>query len=46
MLEINQKQLQSFSDLNKARILKLIALGQVKYIKNKVFSRGTNKKSI
>lgn len=36
MLEINKKQLQSFNNLNKARILKLIALGQIKYIVNNI----------
>lgn len=44
MLKINQKQLQSFSDLNKARILKLIALGQVKYIKNNILEEVNNAK--
>lgn len=32
MLEINKKQLLSFDDVNKARILKYIALGIIKYI--------------
>jgi hypothetical protein len=32
MLEITKKQLLSFNNINKARILKYIALGLVKYI--------------
>ena len=31
MLEINKQQLLMFDDVNKARILKYIALGLVKY---------------
>lgn len=31
MLEINKEQLLSFDDVNKARILKMIALGIIKY---------------
>lgn len=31
MLEINKEQLLSFDDINKARILKMIALGIIKY---------------
>lgn len=31
MLEINEKQLLSFNDVNKIRILKYIALGLIKY---------------
>lgn len=31
MLVINKKQLLSFSDINKIRILKYIALGLIKY---------------
>lgn len=31
MIEINEKQLLSFDDVTKARILKLIVLGIVKY---------------
>ena len=31
MLEINKQQLLMFDDINKARILKYIALGLVKY---------------
>lgn len=33
MLEINKKQLLMFDDVNKARILKYIALGLIKYKK-------------
>lgn len=44
MLEINQKQLQSFNNLNKARILKLIALGQIKYIESNIIEEVTNEK--
>lgn len=32
MLEINKKQLLSFDNVNRARILKYIALGIIKYI--------------
>lgn len=32
MLEINEKQLLSFDNVNRARILKMIVLGLVKYI--------------
>jgi len=32
MLEITKKQLLGFNNINKARILKYIALGLVKYI--------------
>lgn len=32
MLEINKKQLLSFNNVNRARILKMIALGLIKYI--------------
>ena len=32
MLEINEKQLLSFDNVNRARILKMIVLGHVKYI--------------
>ena len=32
MLEINKTQLLSFDNLNKARILKLIALGKIRFI--------------
>lgn len=32
MLEINKKQLLSYDNINRARILKYIALGIVKYI--------------
>lgn len=32
MLEINKKQLLIFNNKNKARILKYIALGLIKYI--------------
>ena len=32
MLEINREQLLSFDDINKLRILKMIALGLVQYI--------------
>lgn len=31
MLEINKEQLLSFDDVNKARILKYIVLGIIKY---------------
>jgi len=31
MLEINKEQLLSFDDINKVRILKMIALGIIKY---------------
>lgn len=31
MLEINKKQLLSFDEINRARILKYIALGLIKY---------------
>mgnify|MGYP004530554857 CR=1 FL=1 len=31
MLEINQKQLMGFDEINKLRILKYIALGLIKY---------------
>ena len=31
MLEINEKQLLSFNDVNKIRILKYIALGLIKF---------------
>ena len=31
MLKINKEQLLSFDDINKARILKMIALGIIKY---------------
>lgn len=31
MLEINEKQLLSFDNVNRARILKMIVLGLVKY---------------
>lgn len=31
MLEISKEQLLSFDDINKARILKMIALGIIKY---------------
>ena len=33
MLEINKKQLLALDDVNKARVLKYIALGLIKYIK-------------
>lgn len=32
MLEISKEQLLSFDDINKARILKMIAQGLIKYI--------------
>ena len=32
MLEINKKQLLSFDEINRTRILKYIALGLIKYI--------------
>lgn len=32
MLEINKNQLLSFNNLNKVRILKMIALGKIKFI--------------
>lgn len=32
MLEINKKQLLSFDNLNRARILKMIVLGKIKFI--------------
>lgn len=32
MLEINKKQLLSFNEVNRARILKYIALGLIKFI--------------
>lgn len=32
MLEINKEQLLSFDNVNKARILKYICLGVIKYI--------------
>lgn len=32
MLEINKKQLLGFDNVNRARILKYIALGLIKYI--------------
>lgn len=32
MLEINKQQFLSFDNLNRARILKLIALGIIKYV--------------
>lgn len=32
MLEINRKQLEKFDNANKARILKYIALGLIRYI--------------
>lgn len=32
MLEINREQLLSFDNVNRARILKMIVLGLVKYI--------------
>ena len=31
MLEMNKEQLLSFDDINKVRILKMIALGIIKY---------------
>lgn len=31
MLEINKKQLMSFDEINRSRILKYIALGLIKY---------------
>lgn len=31
MLEINEKQLLSFSDIEKIKIMKLIILGEIKY---------------
>lgn len=34
MLEINEKQLLKFNEVNRARILKYIALGMIKYIKD------------
>ncbi len=42
MLEINQKQLQSFNNLNKVRILKLIASGQIKYIESELNREAQN----
>ena len=33
MLEINEQQLLSFNEINKARILKYIALGIIKFKK-------------
>ena len=44
MLEKKKKQLQSFNNLNKARILKLIALGQIKYIGSNIIEEVTNAK--
>ncbi len=44
MLEINKKQLQNFNNLNKARILKLIALGQIKYIESNIVEEVSNEK--
>ena len=35
MLEINKKQLLSFNDLNKVKILKRIARGDMKYVEGK-----------
>lgn len=32
MLEINRKQLLSFDNVNRARILKYIAMGLIKYL--------------
>lgn len=34
MLEINKKQLLGFDNVNRARILKYIALGLIKYIED------------
>lgn len=34
MLEINQKQLLNFNEVDRARILKYIALGIIKYIED------------
>lgn len=36
MLEINEKQLLSFSDIEKIKIMKLIILGKIKYKGSKV----------
>ena len=43
MLEINKKQLLSFNDLNKVRILKEIAKGNMKFIDEK---RNTKNKGV
>ena len=34
MIEINKEQLLSFDETNKARILRYIAMGLIKYIQN------------
>lgn len=36
MLEINKKQLLSFNEVNRARILKYIALGLIKFIEEQI----------
>lgn len=44
MLEINREQLLEFDEVNRARILKLIALGQIKYIESNIIEEVTNAK--
>lgn len=45
MLEINEKQLLSFNDVNKIRILKYIALGLMKFIRVLNEMTGINKET-
>ena len=46
MLEINKEQLLAFDDVNRARILKYISLGLIKYIKEQPMSNKKARKKL